>query len=146
MKWLEKLQQQLSAVPAKYLVLDSPLEPGETVVGRLPEDLLRLLGLRHQQREELEERAKKHLITHLDGSGSRETCEAFHAAAALEKQQIDLLNEVFWAAIRLEFDLPKGDIAIRADGDVVTCSEDEGSSVLHALDEALSELFEVARR
>jgi hypothetical protein len=119
MKWLSGIQEKMANVPAQYLVLDEPVNPGETVIGRLPDDVLRLHGLHVQMAHELNVRIEKHMITHADGSATLAECRKFHAEVDSERSEIDVIQSLVWMSVRAELDVTDDELALRTDGDVV---------------------------
>lgn len=134
MRWLSELQQKMDAVPAKYLILDGTIEPGERVVGRLPEDLLRLWGLHLQMTDELDDFVQVHGATHSGNPCSPSSCKKFFADLSWRIEQHRFLLGLFWMAVHHEFDLLTANIGIRAHGDVVTWKD---ASVQEKLDEVM---------
>jgi hypothetical protein len=126
MKWWQEIQEQMSRVPARYLVIGEPVGPGEKVVGKLSEELLRLYGLYEQRHDNLERRVAAHNLGHILPRMFRADCAEFREEVRLEVKQLALLQDLFWAAVRSEIDIPPGSsIGVRADGDVVSFEAEE---------------------
>ncbi len=124
MRLLADIQKKMAEVPAKYLITDGEIRPGERVIGKLPEDLLQLYGLHCQIVDQLEHLQNAHALVHLKGKNSKSTCLDFHNQYEWEARQHDALIHFFWTAVRHEFCLPNGRIGIRAHGQVVTWIDD----------------------
>lgn len=120
MRWLSELHEKLEKVPAKYLILDGTINPGERVIGTLPEDLLRLYGLHLQMMEETQNALEEHLRSHFADRVTEAGCKKFHETLAWRVQQTQTVERLFWTAARMEFNVPGGHIGIRAHGTVVT--------------------------
>ncbi len=123
MRWLSELPRKMKEVPAKYLILDGTINPGERVIGRLPDDLLRLWGLHLQMAEEISDSLQRHMLSHMQNRGTEKECLSFHTTIEWAVRQYEAVARLFWVAVRSEFDVLDGSLGVRAHGDVVTYDE-----------------------
>lgn len=114
---------------------------GETVVGKLNDTNKRLWHLFVEARNSLEVQANNlrikqeaHQALHETAEVKKHDCAAFHAEMTLDLQTFerdsahaDLLKQVFWAAVRLQFPeiLTKPQIGVREDFQVVWINSDK---------------------
>ena len=123
MRWLDELRRKMKEVPAKYLIHDRAVNTGERVIGKLPEDLLRLWGLHLQMADEILDSMKRHMLCHLENSTDEKECLQFHKNFAWVVEQHAAIVKFFWVAVRSEFDILGDNVGIRAHGKVVVYND-----------------------
>ena len=132
-KWGKELEQCLGQVTdeAKIDNLD-PVACGDTIVGVLPDALRRLRVLTEQTTD------KRNALVSRHGSCNPQRCADRRQLTYLD-HRLQLLDLLFWAMVRQEFDVPNDSMGIRDDNQVVIIRDTESQSA--SLGDSIFERF-----
>ena len=131
MRRLEELKDRMRKVPEKYLRHRfPPLENGQSVVGKCPEEFRRLYGVFM----ELDEEARRIVAEHdLAEHHPEQKCLEMVRRASGKRGEAMAVRNLFWTALRRELETPHGNLGLRGDWDLITWEDREEEDPLDVL-------------
>ncbi len=129
--YLETLTQRIDSVPKKYweTSIDRPVTMDEEVLGEIPADTRKILGLRRQLQEETTTLLRNHESTHRCTKTTGQPCAEIMRQTGKMLKEADVLFDLFILAIRHELNIsPQKPISVRSNWRVVAISEEAMAS------------------
>jgi hypothetical protein len=140
--WLKDIQAKMDTLTQKEIHKYTPdvdVQPDDTVIGTVPENLRKLCVLQMIMSDQTQQKVKAHNLLHGTPNHKQEDCAKFHEELQPVKEELSLLKNIFWLCLGEELNLDGGSTGIRAGWNVVTISEQRSNEM--QLAQALAGLF-----